>query len=89
MMQYAVFADLSCDLTAQERSAVSEALDSMVPNSGCVGRQKGPNDEVYFSIEAHTEQDARERAARYMNIVLRSAGLNAEYTLTLQAMERA
>lgn len=83
-MRYAVFADLSRPLTGQEQSAVFEALEASVPDSGCVGRDTGPNDEVYFCVEAFSEEDASAQAAGYMSIVLARAGLDVEYTIALQ-----
>ncbi len=83
-MRYAVFADVSRPLTRQEQSAVFEALEANVPDSGCVGRDKRVNDEVYFCVEAPCEEDARSRARDYMNIVLKRAALDVEYTLSLQ-----
>ena len=62
-MRYAVYADLSRPLTGRERSAVCEALDATVLDSGCVGRQKGPNDEVYFCVDAISEEDAKAQAS--------------------------
>lgn len=87
-MRYSVYADLSRPLTTLERSTLFEALDSTVPGSGCVGQQKGPHDEVYFSIDALTDEEASEHASRYMDIVLQKSGLNTDYTLTLQAANR-
>ncbi|WP_425618263.1 hypothetical protein NA78x_001966 [Anatilimnocola sp. NA78] len=83
-MRYAVFADVSRRLTGQEQSAVCEALEVNVPGSGCVGRDKLVNDEVYFCVEASCEEDARARARDYMNTVLKHAGLDVQYTLSLQ-----
>ena len=83
-MLYAVYADLSSPITTQERLALFEALDATVPGSGCVGPRKGPHDEVYFVVEALTEEEAREQAERFMNIVLQTAGLEIAYALTLQ-----
>lgn len=85
-MRYAVFADLPRPLTKEEQSAVVEALELNVPESGCVGRDKSPNDEVYFCVEAPSEVDATAQAARYMTAVLQTAGLDIEYTVELQPM---
>jgi hypothetical protein len=84
MPQYAVYADLSRPLTGEERSAVFEAVEASVPGSGCVGRQSGPNDEVYFCVEAPGEDDARAQADAYMSTVLERARLGVEYMLSLQ-----
>ena len=83
-MRYAVFADVSRPLTRQEQTAVFEALEMSVPHSGCVGRDNGPNDFVYFDVEAPCEEDATAQARRYMDVVLQRAGLDVEYTLSLQ-----
>lgn len=87
-MQYAVYADLPRLLTSMERSSVAEALDLTVPDSGCVGLQNGPGDEVYFCVEAISEEEAHAQAARYMDAVLSQSDLRVEYTLTLQRMGR-
>jgi len=83
-MQYAVYADLGRPLTDEERSAVAAALDAKVPGSGCVGMQNGPNDELYFCLEAAGDAEAEAQAVWYAALVFREAGLDAEYTLTLQ-----
>jgi len=90
LQQYGVYADISRQLTDLERSAVSDALDANVPGSGCVGRHKCPddNDEVYFSIEAISEENAAELATQYMLCVVQQAGLRATYTLTLQRIPK-
>jgi hypothetical protein len=75
-VRYAVYADLSRELTTVERSAVIVALEANVPDSGCVGLQKGPNEEVYFCVEALSETEAGTQAAGYLTVVLEYAGLN-------------
>lgn len=84
MMQYAVYADMSRGLTEHERSALFEALDAIVPGSGCVGIQQGPEDEVYFSLEAPSEAAASTQAGHYMNLILQKAGIDLKHTLTLE-----
>ena len=88
-MHYAVYADLSRQLTVQERLSLSEALDVIVPGNGCVGLQKSPNDEAYFSLQALSEAAARALAERHMSAMLHKAALEVGYTLTLQRMNRA
>ncbi|MBN8422809.1 MAG: hypothetical protein J0L73_28130 [Verrucomicrobia bacterium] len=88
-MQFAVYADLSRRLAEHERSTLFEALDADVPGSGCVGLQKGPNDEVYFVLEALSEEQARAQAAHCMNLILQKALVEVEYALTLQRMHAA
>lgn len=83
-MRYAVYADLPRPLTTLEQSAVFEGLEAYVPDSGCVGRDKRPNDEVYFCVEAPSEEEATAQARRYMGIVLQRAGLEVEYAISLQ-----
>ena len=82
-MRYAIYADLSRRLTEQERSALAEALEASVPDCGCVGLQKGPNDEVYFSVEALSEATARAQTEHYMTVMLQKVALSLEYALTL------
>jgi hypothetical protein len=87
MSRYDVYADLSRRLTDQERLAIFEALERSVPDSGCVGPQKGSEDEVYFVIEAPSDVEASALAAHYMNSVLKHAGVETEYTITLQTID--
>ena len=86
-MRYHVYADLSRCLTDEERSAVAEALDQNVPGSGCVGPQNREEDEVYFSVEAPSDDEASALAAHYMNDVIKHAGLAVQYMLALQTMD--
>jgi hypothetical protein len=88
-MLFAVFADLSRQLTRHERSAVVDALEVCVPGSGCVGPQKGPNDEVYFALDALSEVAANAQAVHYMSKVLQQAGIVTEYALSLQRIAGA
>jgi hypothetical protein len=60
-MEYAVYADLSRRLAEHERTALFKALEASVPGSGCVGMQKGPTDEVYFSLVAPSKEEASAR----------------------------
>jgi hypothetical protein len=86
-MRYQVYADLSRRLTEEERSAVFEALEINVPDSGCVGPQNREEDEVYFSVEAPSDDKASALAAHYMNIVISHAGLDVQYMLALQTID--
>ncbi len=88
-MEYAVYADLSRPLTEQERSTIFAALDAIVPDSGCVGLQKGPNDEVYFTVDALSLEEAKAQATQYMNQILNKVELDIGYTLELQKLYRA
>ena len=88
-MRYAVWADLPRELTEEERSTVFEALDRSVPGSGCVGRDKGATDAVYFCVEAVSEDEARTQAANCMNMLLRRAKVDISYTLYLQVASTA
>ncbi len=86
-MWYAVYVDFPRQLTNRERSTVADALDSNVPGSGCVGLQNGPNDEMYFAVEAPSDEEAAGLASDYACLVLRHAGLNDEYSITLQTTD--
>ena len=86
-MRYSVYADLSRTLTKHERSAIVEALDTSVPNSGCVGPQKRSEDEVYFEVEAPSDEEASALAAHYMDLVLQLAGVDVQYMLALQTTD--
>ena len=84
-MRFNVFADLSRPLTQEERSSLFASLDAIVPDSGCVGPHNGrPNDEVFFCVEAATENEARAQAASYMTATLQEAELDASYIIELQ-----
>lgn len=83
-IRYAVYADLTRRLTEEERSAIFAAIDSIVPDSGCVGLHKAPNDEVYFSLDATSEAAARDQAGTYINLVIQKAALDVGYKLELQ-----
>jgi hypothetical protein len=83
-MEYSVYTDFSRPLTSEERSIIFEALEVNVPDSGCVGIQNGPSDEMYFRVEASTDAEAQAQAIQYAGIILRAAKLNVAYTISLQ-----
>jgi len=87
MVRHFVYADLSRRLTDEERLAVFEALETSVPDSGCVGPQKSEEDEVYFTVDAASDDEASALATHYINTVITLAGLDAQYTLTLQTID--
>ncbi len=82
-MEYTVYADLPRQLSEQERTGLAEALDSIVPGSGCVG-PRATQEEVYFAVDAPTKEDARQQAEQYMNRILQEAGLEMEFALEIQ-----
>ena len=82
-MIFNVYADLSRRLSMQERIIVSDALDSIVPGSGCLGSQGSPCDEVYFRVEAASLQEAREQALDFLNTMLEKLGSEIQFTLEL------
>jgi len=84
VVRFSVYADLSRPLAVEERGTLLGALDEIAPGSGCVGLQGGPNDEVYFTVDADSEADARAAAIRYLDAILRMAKLDLAYTLDLQ-----
>ena len=85
-MEFAVYADLSRPLTEQEQSDLFGAVDANVPSSGCVGFQKGPNVEVYFTLKAPSEAAAAAQAESLLKSVLQKATLDVQYALTLQKL---
>ncbi|MFP2904785.1 hypothetical protein ACLESD_06960 [Pyxidicoccus sp. 3LFB2] len=87
-MQWAIYADLSRGLSMEERLAIAEALDKLVPDSGCVGPNRAGVEEVYFCVEASTEAEARAEAHRYVDAVLRDADVKAEYGIYQQPNPR-
>lgn len=86
-MNYSVYSDLSRTLTKEERNAVCEALETCVPGGGCVGPQKAPEDEVYFGVEAPSDDEASALAEHYMSIVLTRSGVDVDYDITLQTTD--
>ena len=80
-MLYSVYADLSRPLTEKERAILFDALDAAVPGSGCVGRWREPNDEIYFCVEASSDSEAREAAVHYLRGIFAVANVEAEYTI--------
>ncbi|MBN9688003.1 MULTISPECIES: hypothetical protein [unclassified Corallococcus] len=84
VMNWSVYADLSRPLTEVERRAVADVLDEVVPDSGCVGPQKGDVDEVYFRVDAASSAEASATAARLLDVILEKAGVQVRYELQLQ-----
>lgn len=85
-MQFSVYADLSRQLTLEERTAVGEALDAIVPDGGCVGPQRRQDFEVYFVVEAANSEEAREQATRYMDSLLRRSEVELDYEISLHLL---
>ncbi|MBN8469539.1 hypothetical protein JYJ95_23805 [Corallococcus exiguus] len=83
-MNWSVYADLSRPLTVAERRSVVDVLNELVPDGGCVGPQKGDIDEVYFCLEAVSSAEASVTAARYLDVILEKAGVQARYEIQLQ-----
>ncbi len=55
-MRFAVFADLLRPLTSDEKAALFAAVDKLIPNSGCVGPNRSGDFEVYFTVDAPTQE---------------------------------
>ncbi|MCP3138601.1 hypothetical protein [Pyxidicoccus xibeiensis] len=85
-MHWSIYADLSRGLSPEERSAIAAALDAVVPSGGCVGLQNGSVEEVYFTLEAGSEAEARAEAHRHVEVVLRNADVKAEYSIQVEPM---
>lgn len=86
-IQFAVFAEISRRLTEAERRAIFEALDAHVPSSGHVGHHKSSaRDEVYFAVEASSEDIAKVQAEAYMKLILQVAKSDVQYAILLQKM---
>ena len=83
-MNWSIYADLSRPLTEAERGAVFEALDGVVPESGCVGQHRSGVDEVYFRLEGLSREEASATAARLLDVILAKSGVQARYELDLQ-----
>ncbi len=89
MSNYAIYVDLSRLLSDQERSEVFEALDVIVPGSGCVGVQHGPTDELYFCVDAVSETEAKAVTDRYMRRIIDRAGLDVEFEIGYISQDKA
>lgn len=84
-MRFNVFADLSRPLTLEEQTALFAAVDKLIPDSGCVGPNRSGDFEVYFTVDAPTQDAAQSEAQRYMSAVLACSNVSITYVLTLQA----
>lgn len=84
-LDYFVYADLSRPLTPAERTTLFSALDASVPGSGCVGPQRNPNDEIYFTVDAASADAAHARADNYVRRILAEANLQVDYTIEVRA----
>ncbi|GMU04404.1 hypothetical protein [Corallococcus caeni] len=83
-MNWSVYADLSRPLTEAQRRAVAAVLNELVPDGGCVGPQRPGCDEAYFRLDDVTREEASVTAARWMDVILEKAGVQARYALQLQ-----
>lgn len=79
-MLYLIYADLSRLLTNIERTELLVVLDALIDNSGCIGPQRFPSDEIYFTLEASTETEARTSASILLNSMLSKANIEAEFS---------
>jgi hypothetical protein len=70
-------------LNEAERRDVFAAVDALVPMSGCVGPNRSGVDEVYFTVDANDERDARTRAADLIARVLARAAIAIDHEITL------
>ncbi len=84
-MRFAVFADLLQSITSKEQAALFATMDRLIPDSGCIGPNRSGNFEVYFTVEAPTQEAARGQAETYMSALIARAGVSVAYELTLQA----
>jgi hypothetical protein len=80
-----VFVDLERRLCGDEQRDLFAAIDALVPNSGCVGPNRSGVSEVYFSVDAENEADARARAADLISRVLSRAAIDTKHEISLQA----
>lgn len=83
-MPWNVFVDLTRRLSDVERRAVFDAVDAVVPDSGCVGPNRAGMDEVFFVVVADDEAAARARAAVLIARVFARAAITADYEITVQ-----
>ncbi|ADG69003.1 hypothetical protein Plim_3189 [Planctopirus limnophila DSM 3776] len=83
-MEYAVYADSPRRLSVQEQAGLSEALEAIVPSGGCIGpRGSQQQEEVYFTVDAATEEEAKQQAGQFMNRILQEAGLEIAFVLEI------
>ena len=86
-MNYSVFGGLSRPLSNEERSAIFDALETCVPDGGCVGPRSTPEDEVWFEVDAPSDEEASALAEHYMNIVITRSEVDVQYDITLQTTD--
>ena len=86
-MQYDVYVDMSRPLTVAERFDIFEALDAHVPHSGYVGLDKGPNDEMFFVVNADSDAEAVAQATRYAAMAIRESGVDVQYTVAMHTID--
>jgi hypothetical protein len=86
-MRWHVYVDLPRRLTVAEQRVVFEALDVLVPESGCVGPNASGLTEIYFVVEAASHEHAANEAARQTDAVLDRAELRVTYVVTLREQQ--
>lgn len=86
-VNWAVYADLERSLTRDEQHAVFDALDAIVPDSGCVGPNRKGIYEVYFTVDAATRAEAETAAAQFMKAVLQQARVAVLFVLEVTALK--
>jgi hypothetical protein len=84
-VHFAVFADLLRLVTAGEQIALFADMESLIPDSGCIGPNRSGDFEVYFMVDAPTQEVALAESENYMSEITTCAGVSLAYVLTLQA----
>lgn len=82
-MEWNVYADLARPLTSEEQGRIFAALDAIHEDSGCVGPNRSGIYEVFFTVTAATEAEARVAAAGIMAAVLERAQVSVTFVLEL------
>lgn len=86
-MLWSVHADLERPLTSDEQRAVSDALDAIVPGSGCVGPNGRGIYEVYFTVDTAKRPEAEAEAALFMKAVLQQARATVRFVVEVTPLK--
>jgi hypothetical protein len=80
MKQWAIYVDFVRPLAETERASIYEAVEATVPGGGCIGVwPRAVNDELYITVDADTDDEARARAEAHVVAVLEKARVAVGY----------
>lgn len=85
-MTWAVYADLSRPISADEQTAISAEIEHVIPGGGCVDPTRAAP-EVYFTVNAASQRAAEQQAKSYIDEVLARSGSSAlGYSLEVRVL---